>query len=117
MAIYFAGTLYFGLQLVGVIRILLRLLAALVLFSEGTKYFQAGNQQQAWILYQEAKKIDPSLHEHAREALSRMAQDCSPKTAGPIYYWLGAHSDYVRDLKQAATWYGKAIHAFSLMGY
>jgi len=90
---------------------------ALILFSEGTKYFQSGYQQQALMLYHEALEIDPSLHEHAREALSRMAQDCSSKTAGPIYYWLGVHSEYLRDLKQAATWYGKAIHAFGLIGY
>ncbi len=90
---------------------------ALILFSEATKYFQTGNQRQALMLYQEAMNINPSLHEHAREALSKMAQDCSPKDAGSIYYWLGAHSEYLRDLKQAAIWYEKAINAFSQIGY
>ena len=90
---------------------------ALILLSEGTKHIQAGNQQQALIPYQEAMTIDPSLHEHAREALSRMAHDCSPRAAGPIHYWLGVHSEYLRDLKQAAIWYDKAVQALSQMGY
>jgi tetratricopeptide (TPR) repeat protein len=90
---------------------------ALTLFSEATKYSQAGNQQHAMMLYQQAMEIAPSLHEQAREALSKLAQVCSPKDAGPIYYWLGAHSEYLMDLGQAVVYYGKAIDAFRQMGY
>jgi hypothetical protein len=90
---------------------------ALILFSEATKDSQAGNQRQALILYQEAMKIAPSFHEHARKALSKLVQECGPKDAGPIYYWLGAHSEYLMDLKQAAVYYGKAIDAFRQIGY
>lgn len=90
---------------------------ALILFSEATKHVQTGNQQQALIFYQEAMNIAPSLHEHAQEALSKMSQDCSLKDAGPIYYWLGVHSEYLRDLKQAKIWYEKAINAFGQIGY
>jgi tetratricopeptide (TPR) repeat protein len=62
-------------------------------------------------------KMYPALHEHAREALSKLGQECSPKDAGPIYYWLGAHSEYLMDFKQAAVYYGKAIEAFRQIGY
>jgi tetratricopeptide (TPR) repeat protein len=90
---------------------------ALILFSEATKYTQSGNQLQGIMLYQEAMKIAPSLHERAREDLSILGQECSPKDAGPIYYWLGAHSEYLMDWKQAAVYYGKAIDAFSQIGH
>jgi tetratricopeptide (TPR) repeat protein len=90
---------------------------AFTLFNVSTKYSQIGKLRQALMIYQESTKIDPSLHDHAREALSKMAQECNPKDAGPIYYWLGAHSEYLTDLKQAAAWYEKAIDAFRQIGY
>ena len=46
-----------------------------------------------------------------------MAESCSPTDAGPIYYWLGIHSEYLRDWKQAAVWYEQAINAFGQLGY
>jgi tetratricopeptide (TPR) repeat protein len=46
-----------------------------------------------------------------------MVNDCSPKDAGAIYYWLGAHSEYLMDFAQAKVWYEKAITAFSQIGY
>jgi len=92
-------------------------LRALQLFWDGTTYFQSGNQGQALIFYQQALEIDPSLHEHARQALSTLANDCGPKDAGSIYYWLGAHSEYLMDFAQAKSWYEKAIAAFHQIGY
>jgi len=61
--------------------------------------------------------MDPALHEHARETLSDMAQNCSAKEAGPVSYWLGIHSEYLGDRRQAALWYEKAIQAFSQLSY
>jgi tetratricopeptide (TPR) repeat protein len=90
---------------------------ALNLYYESLTHLQAGNQRRATVLYQEALNIDPSLHKRARETLSDMAQVCSPTDAGPIYYWLGVHSEYLTDLAQAAVWYEKAIKAFDHLGY
>jgi tetratricopeptide (TPR) repeat protein len=90
---------------------------ALDLFYESARCHQDGNEQRALILYQEAMRTDPSLHKNAREALSNMAQDCSLSDEGAIYYWLGIHSEYLMDWKQAAAWYEKAINAFSQIGY
>jgi len=92
-------------------------LRALQLFWDGTTYFQSGSQQKASIFYQEALEIDPGFHEHARQALSDMAKNCSPREAGSIYYWLGAHSEYLLDRVQAKAWYEKAIVAFNQIGY
>jgi tetratricopeptide (TPR) repeat protein len=92
-------------------------LKALGLFYEGVRCYQDGDRRRALPLYQEALNIDSSLHQHAREALANMAQGCSPTDAGPIYYWLGAHSEYLMDLAQAAAWYEKAILAFGQLGY
>src|SRR5258705_13073220 len=74
-------------------------------------------QYRALNLHQEALTIDPSLHKRAVEILSKMAQECSPTDAGPICYWLGIHSEYLVDLKQAAVWYEKAANAFGQIGY
>jgi tetratricopeptide (TPR) repeat protein len=90
---------------------------ALELFYESTMHHRDGNEQRALILYQEAVGVDSSLHEHAREALSKMLQDCRPREAGPVYYWLGIHSEWLSDWKQAAASYEKAIEAFSQIGY
>lgn len=90
---------------------------ALNLFSEATTYFQNGDQQRAMMLYQEALKLDPDLHNHARTGLSKRAQNCADHDAGPIYYWLGAHSEYLADFKQAKGWYEKAVEAFAKLGY
>ena len=90
---------------------------ALDLFFEAVRCHQEGNERRALSLYQEAMHRDPSLHKNARETLSNMAQGCSPKDAGPIYYWLGAHSEYLMDWKQAQVWYEKAINAFNQIGY
>ena len=92
-------------------------LKALQLFWDGTTYFQSGNQQKASIFYQEALETDPGFHERARQALAEMAKNCSSKEAGPIYYWLGAHSEYLLDRMQAKAWYEKAIVAFNQIGY
>jgi tetratricopeptide (TPR) repeat protein len=90
---------------------------ALNLFYESVTYHRAGNQYKALNLHQEALTIDPSLHKRALEILSKMAQECSPTDAGPICYWLGVHSEYLVDLKQAAVWYEKAANAFGQIGY
>jgi tetratricopeptide (TPR) repeat protein len=90
---------------------------ALDLFYESARCHQDGNEQRALILVQEALRMDPSLHKNAREALSKMAQDCSSGDEGAIYYWLGIHSEYLMDWKQAAAYYEKAINAFEQIGY
>jgi tetratricopeptide (TPR) repeat protein len=78
---------------------------------------QDGNEIQASTLYQEALIDDPFLHTHARDALSNMAQSCSPEDEGAICYWLGIHSEYLKDNGQAVIWYEKAIDAFHNIGY
>jgi tetratricopeptide (TPR) repeat protein len=90
---------------------------ALQLFCDGTTYFQSGNQAQALSFYQEAMEIDPNLHEDARTALAIMAQNPAPADAGSIYYWLGAHSEYLMDRIHAKFWYEKAAAAFHQIGY
>jgi tetratricopeptide (TPR) repeat protein len=90
---------------------------ALQLFCDGTLYHQSGNEMHAVTFYQEAIQIDPNFHEHARDALSSLAQTCCPRHAGPIYYWLGIHSEYLMDHRQAKYWYEKAVAAFSQIGY
>lgn len=90
---------------------------ALVLYHESVSLVQDGNQQLAQLRYQQALELDPSLHERCREALQQMVEGSSPSDSGAIYYWLGIHSEYLRDDKLAATWYQKAIAAFEEIGY
>ncbi len=90
---------------------------ALNLFLESVSCRQDGNEERGASLYQEALKADPSLHTHARDALSSLAQRCNPEDEGAVYYWLGLHSEYLKDNRQAATWYMKAIDAFHKMGF
>jgi tetratricopeptide (TPR) repeat protein len=90
---------------------------ALDLYYESVRCHQDGNIQRAMVLNQEAMSMDPSLHEHAYEALSGLAQNCSAKDAGAIYYWLGIHAEHRSDWPQAAVWYEKAINAFGQLGY
>jgi tetratricopeptide (TPR) repeat protein len=90
---------------------------AVDLFFESVRCHQDGNEHRAEALYQEAVRTDPSLHENAREALSKMAQECSSGDEGAIYYWLGIHSEYLTDWKQAAAYYEKAFSAFAQIGY
>jgi len=89
---------------------------ALSLFFESLRCQQDGNEREASTLYQEALKADFSLHTHARDALSNMAQSCSLEDEGAIYYWLGIHSEYLKDDRQAAVWYAKAVNAFQRIG-
>jgi len=42
-----------------------------------------------------------------------MANNSSPEDEGPIDYWLGIHSEYLLDYRQAAIWYEKAGGFFS----
>jgi tetratricopeptide (TPR) repeat protein len=90
---------------------------ALDLFSESVRYLQDGDELKAATLYQEALKVDPSLHAHAREALSNMTKSSGPEDEGAIYYWLGIHTQYLEDYRQAESWYTKAIDAFHKIGY
>ena len=90
---------------------------ALALFIESVRRLQDGNVQIASKLYREAIEADPYLHKHARDALSITAQGCSPKDEGAIYYWLGIHSEYLKDSAQAVIWYTKAVDAFHKLGY
>jgi len=90
---------------------------ALKMFCAATTFHQRGDTRSALMLYQEALSIDPFLHKHAREALSQLAQTCTPREASPIYYWLGAHSEYLMDWSQAKIWYEKAADAFCEIGY
>jgi tetratricopeptide (TPR) repeat protein len=90
---------------------------ALDLYYESVRCHQDGDEYRAMILYQEATRTDPSLHKNAREALLKMAQDCSSGEEGAVYYWLGIHSENLADWRQAAGYYSKAIDAYAQMGY
>jgi tetratricopeptide (TPR) repeat protein len=90
---------------------------ALDQFYESVRCHQDGNEFRALALYNEATRADPSLHKNAREALSNMAQDCSITDAGAIYYWLGIHSEWLSDFRQAAVFYEKAVNAFNQIRY
>jgi tetratricopeptide (TPR) repeat protein len=90
---------------------------ALALFSEATTFFQNGNRQKASVLYQEATNRDPQFHENARRDLTECVRTAEQKDLGAIYYWLGAHSEYLMDLRQAKDNYEKAIQAFHQLGY
>jgi hypothetical protein len=87
------------------------------LFYESVRCLQDGNSSRALTLYQEATRVDPLLHKNAREILSKMVLDCSLKEEGSICYWLGIHSEYLSDWKQAAMWYEKAAAAYHKIGY
>lgn len=90
---------------------------AVQVFCEATAFYQGGDQRSALMLYQEALRLDPNLHQHARETLSQMAASASPQSAGAIYYWLGAHSEYLMNWPQAKTWYEQAAADFHQLGY
>ncbi len=90
---------------------------ALDLFYESVICHQEGNEARAMALDREALSSDPLFHEHARAALSGMAQSCSDEEAGAIYYWLGIHSESLHDWKAARDSYEKAIAAFNRIGY
>jgi tetratricopeptide (TPR) repeat protein len=90
---------------------------ALDMYYESVTCHQAGNEQRALVLYQEAMSIDPSLHKHAYEMLAGLVPNNRAKDAGAIYYWLGLHSEYLDHYSQAADWYEKAVNAFAQQGY
>jgi tetratricopeptide (TPR) repeat protein len=90
---------------------------ALDLFSESVRYLQDGDELKAATLYHEALKADPFLHIHACEALIQMTKSCRPEDEGAIYYWLGIHTQYLEDFRQAEGWYERAIEAFHKIGY
>lgn len=90
---------------------------ALDLFCAGTRLHQEGEQWQGMELYQQALVIDPQLHQHAREQLTMLAQRCAPGEEGPIYYWLGIHSEYMLSRIDARDAYEKSILAFSQLGH
>ncbi len=90
---------------------------ALDQFYESIRYHQDGNEFKALSLYNEAIRVDPSLHKNARETLLNMTQDCSSTDEGAIYYWLGIHSEWLSDWRKAVVYYEKAVNAFSQIGY
>ena len=90
---------------------------AFILFVEATRNLQDGNDAKAHVLYQEALSINPTLHNDARAILSKMAKDGMSSEQGAVYYWLGIHSEYLMDLKQATAWYEKAAKAYNEIGY
>lgn len=91
--------------------------SALSLFFESVQCQRDGNELRGATLYEEALKTDPSLHTKARNALSNMLQNCNPLDKGAIYYWLGIHSEHLKDEHKALTWYTKAADAFHKIGY
>lgn len=91
--------------------------SALDLFSESVRYLQDGDELKASTLLQKALEIDPSLHSHACEALINRTKSCRPEDEGAIYYWLGIHTQYLDDYRQAESWYAKAVEAFHKIGY
>jgi tetratricopeptide (TPR) repeat protein len=90
---------------------------ALDLFFESLRYLQDGDDPKAATLYQEALKANPFLHANACEALINRAKSCSLEDEGAIYYWLGIHTQYLEDYRQAESWYAQAIDAFHKIGY
>jgi tetratricopeptide (TPR) repeat protein len=90
---------------------------ALDLYYESVRCHQDGNEPRAILLYQEATQLDPSLHKHAYNDLSKMVEKCSKKEAGAIFYWLGIHSEYLNDWEHAKDWYEKAASAYHDIGY
>ena len=90
---------------------------ALNIFYEGTTRYQAGSQMDALSFYQEALQFDPELHQHASEALEKLAPGSPAEQAGAAYYWLGIHSEYMMNRVKAADWYQKAIQVYSELGY
>ena len=90
---------------------------ALELFYAATTFSREGDQQKSFILQQEAIRLDPHLHRNAREMLLSGIQDCSPRDMGRSYYWLGIHSEYLRDLRLAGVYYEKATNIFEHIGY
>jgi tetratricopeptide (TPR) repeat protein len=87
------------------------------LFFKSWRFLQDGNERRGQDLYQEALKKDLSLHTHAIDILSKMAQSCSAEEKGSICYWLGIHNEYLEDEHQALLWYTKSINAFHKIGY
>ncbi len=90
---------------------------ALILFAEATRNLQDGNNSEARTLYKKALSINPALHDEARAILSKMAEGCVLNEEGAICYWLGIHSEYLMDWKQAKVWYEKAANAYKQIGY
>ena len=90
---------------------------ALDQYYESVRCHQDGNEFRALRLYQAALGLEPQLHEKAREMLAGMAPYCSPEEVGAVYYWLGIHSEYMSDWKEASAWYKKAIEIFRHIGY
>jgi tetratricopeptide (TPR) repeat protein len=90
---------------------------AMDLFIESVKCIQEGNEIKGATLFQEAEKEDPLLHTHARDALLTLTHGCTPEAEGAVYYWLGIHSQYLKENDQAIMWYGKAVEAFRRLGY
>lgn len=90
---------------------------ALNLFYESVTKQQDGNIMKGLTLYQDALAIDPALHMHARDSLKHLAESCSLEDAGAIYYWLGIHSEYLKEDRQSVGWYKKAVDAFHKIRY
>lgn len=90
---------------------------ALALFVQGSWLLQAGQTHQADRLQQQALELDPFLHQHALQALRRLAQDCDSQESGMLYFWLGAHAEYLWDLKQALSWFQTAADEFHQRGW
>jgi tetratricopeptide (TPR) repeat protein len=72
---------------------------------------------RALMLYQEALAREPALHAIAIKTLSEALADCSSEQAGATCYWLGLHSEYSSNLREAAAWYERAAKAYGSIGY
>lgn len=90
---------------------------ALKRYLEALRILHSGDRQKGNILYQEALSIDNDLHQRAYDTLSNMVESCSPTNEGPLFYWLGIHSESLRDFQNAAIWYEKAADAFAEIGH
>ena len=87
------------------------------LFYESVRCLQDGDQMRALMLYQEALDREPALHAIAIRTLSEALADCSSDQEGAICYWLGLHSEYSSNLREAAAWYERAATAYGSIGY
>lgn len=90
---------------------------AITKFVEATMNFQEGNITLAHSLFEQALRIAPTLHEDARTILKKMVERSKSNEAGAVFYWLGIHSEYMMDWRQAADWYEKAAQIYAQCGY
>jgi hypothetical protein len=90
---------------------------ALDIYYESVRAHQDGQEHGALILYQEALRLAPALHQAMIDIMSEVAGDGSPAEEAAFFYWLGIHSENLSNWRQAAEWYEKAINVYRQIDY